>query len=114
MGERALQEFFNNPGFGGFLGLFVAGIDTLFSPRGLAGLLSYALIGMFFSIRFYRGYARKMKAIARRHQLRLTEILARDWTGLLERTTLKLASLEKDVSERKSALSSLWRKDKTG
>ena len=113
MGERALQEFFNNPGFGGFLGLFVAGIDTLFSPRGLAGLLSYALIGMFFSIRFYRGYARKMKAIARRHQLRLTEILARDWTGLLERTTLKLASLEKDVSERKSALSSLWRKDKT-
>ena len=114
MGERALQEFFNNPGFGGFLGLFVAGIDTLFSPRGLAGLLSYALIGMFFSIRFYRGYARKMKAIARRHQLRLTEVLARDWTGLLERTTLKLASLEKDVSERKSALSSLWRKDKTG
>ena len=48
MGERALLEFFNNPGFVSFFGLFVAGIDTLFSPRGLAGLLSYALIGLFF------------------------------------------------------------------
>ncbi len=114
MGERSLQEFFNHPGFGSFFGLFVSGIDRLFSPRGLAGLLSYALIGLFFSIRFYRGYIRKMKAIARRYQLRLTEALVRDWAGLLERTALKLESSEKDVRERKNALSSLWRKDKTG
>jgi len=112
MGERAWHEFFNNPGFVGFFGLFVAGIETLFSPRGLAALLSYALIGLFFSIRFYRGYARKMKAIARRYQLRLAEALACECADRMERTTRKLESLEKDVRERMNALSSLWGKDK--
>ena len=113
MGERAWNGFFNNPGFSSFFGLFVAGIESLFSPRGLAALLSYALIGLFFSIRFYRGYARKMKTIGRRHGMRLADLLAADWTGLLERTTRKLESLEKDVGERMNTLSSLWRKEKT-
>jgi GTP-binding protein EngB required for normal cell division len=114
MGERTLREFFNNPGFGSFFGLFVSGIETLFSPRGLTALLSYALIGLFFSIRFYRGYARKMKAMAQRHQLRITKALARDWSDCLTATTRKLESLEKDVRKRLDALSRLWRKEKSG
>ena len=114
MGERTLREFFNDPGFGGFFGLFVSGIETLFSPRGLTALLSYGLIGLFFSVRFYRGYVRKMKAMARRHQLRRTEALARDWSGRLTATTRKLESLEKDVTKRLNALSSLWPKEESG
>ena len=110
MGERAWHGFFNDPGFGGFFGLFVAGIEALFSPRGLAALLSYALIGLFFAIRFYRGYARKMAAVGRRNSLRLADLLARSWTDHLERTTRDLESLEKDVRERLNTLSTLWGK----
>ena len=114
VGERSFREFFNDPGFGGFFGLFVSGIETLFSPRGLTALLSYGLIGLFFSVRFYRSYVRKMKAMARRHQLRRTEALARDWSGRLTATTRKLESLEKDVRKRLNALSSLWPKEESG
>ena len=114
VGESTFREFFNDPGFGGFFGLFVSGIETLFSPRGLTALLSYTLIGLFFSVRFYRGYVRKMKAMARRHQLRRTEALARDWMDCLTATTRKLESLEKDVRKRLDALSSLWRKKESG
>ncbi|HIJ19411.1 MAG TPA: hypothetical protein HPP58_00035 [Deltaproteobacteria bacterium] len=112
-GERAWHGFFNNPGFGGFFGLLVAGIEALFSPRGLAAILSYALIGLIFAIRFYRGYARKIKAAGRRNSLRLADILARVWTDCLEETIWGLESLEKDIRERLNALSSLWGKDKT-
>ena len=114
MGEGTLREFFNHPSLGGIFGLFVSGIETLFSPRGLTALLSYALIGLFFSIRFYRSYVRKIKAMARRRQLRGAEALARDWTGRLTATTRKLESLEKDVRERLDALSPLWRKENAG
>jgi hypothetical protein len=55
-----------------------------------------------------------MKAMARRHQLRRTEALARDWMDCLTATTRKLESLEKDVRKRLDALSSLWRKKESG
>ncbi|HIJ39630.1 MAG TPA: hypothetical protein HPP90_00925, partial [Deltaproteobacteria bacterium] len=68
---------------------------------------------LIFAIRFYRGYARKIKAAGRRNSLRLADILARVWTDCLEETIWGLESLEKDIRERLNALSSLWGKDKT-
>ena len=38
----------------GILGLLLAGIHNLFSPKGLAALASFALLNLFFAFRFYR------------------------------------------------------------
>ncbi len=113
-GENAWRNFFNSRDFMGFTEIFVSGITALFSPRGLASLLSYALMGLFFAIYFYRRYVRKMKALGRRYFMGLAEALVRNWTDCLENATRKLELLEKDVGERKHVLSSLCREDKTG
>jgi hypothetical protein len=109
MGEGAWQGFFDNPSPKALFGLLVAGIGALFGPRGLASLLTYTILCLFLSIRFYRGYTRELRAVARRRRLMLAEALTAHWSEHLEKIAWGLGSLEKEAQERLNALAALWK-----
>ncbi|SMC22245.1 50S ribosome-binding GTPase [Desulfacinum hydrothermale DSM 13146] len=63
-GEAAWRTFLMGPGWAAAAGVVVAVVDTLFSPRGLAALGSYAVVQFLSGLRFYKGYRKFLRARA--------------------------------------------------
>ncbi|WP_028321528.1 GTPase [Desulfatiglans anilini] len=106
-GAGAWRAFFEHPGLGGAAGLLAAAIEAVFSPKGLAALLSYALINLFLSIRFYRRYNKKRRDERLKRRVRLAETLAAVWSEHLGHLAGRLQRLEKDTREQIGALESV-------
>jgi GTP-binding protein EngB required for normal cell division len=52
-GEEAWRKYFEQPGLTTLINFLLTSLYTLFSPRGLAAVATYALINIFFGYRFY-------------------------------------------------------------
>lgn len=106
-GAGAWRTFLQDPGLGGALGLIAAAIEAVFSPKGLAALLSYTLINLFLSIRFYRRYNKKRRDERLKQRIRLAETLGAVWAERLEQLAGRLKLLENETREHIDALESV-------
>ena len=78
-GEPAWRRILGDPGSSSILGLLLSGIDTLFSPKGLAALGSYALLNLFFAFHFYRRYKRLLNRTVQKTTDSLKAGLVKVW-----------------------------------
>jgi len=107
VGRSAWADFMTSPGAAGVVVLLAAAVETLFSPRGLGALLSYALVNLFLSIRFYRRYNIRLAGLAANRRAQLTHALTERWAehtaGIME----GLQHVEQALTERIEELAGL-------
>lgn len=106
-GTPAWRELIQTPGLQSGLHLLSSMVHTLFSTQGLAALGSYALLNLFFGLRFLLSYRRRLDRATDRAVTDLTEDLAQVWTRELDTILQDLAALRKDMAGRKEALADL-------
>ena len=109
-GEAAWQKVLTNPEAINIFRLFMSGIQTLFSAKGLAALLTYALLNLFFAFRFYRRYNKLVQRRAKKIMASLKAGLGEVWEERLELISDDLNRLKEEVHSQSLALSSLGQK----
>lgn len=107
--ETAWQGFFETPGVAGGLRLILSGIHTLFSAKGLAALGSYALLNLFFALRFYRSYQRRLERASQKMVDSIKLALGKVWQEKLDAIVDDLDRLVVDIRSQKSVISFLKR-----
>jgi len=110
-GEAAWQEVFVEPGFRSIARLFVSAIHNLFTARGLAALVTYGLLNLFFAIRFYSRYRRALDVAARKRMEGLKIGLGTVWEEKLDAIVELINAVRVTVRSRISAISSLGTRD---
>jgi GTP-binding protein EngB required for normal cell division len=106
-GEKSWLDFLGDPGVTKGLQLLITMIHTLFSPKGLAALGSYALLNLFLGFRFYRRYRRLLLRSARKTLDLLKFNLSGIWEDHLSALLQDLQDLRKEIASRLDVLSSL-------
>jgi GTP-binding protein EngB required for normal cell division len=111
-GETAWRDLLDAPGVASIIRLILAGIHTLFSTKGLAALLSYALLNLFLASRFYRRY----RGLLRRSTQKIIDSLKADlgkvWEIQLDAVIQNLNHFKGDIQSQISAISALKQDDK--
>ena len=103
-GPPAWQEIIKTPGLHTGIGLASSFIRNLFSAEGLAALGSFALLNLFFGVRFLLGYRRRLDRATDRAVEALTGDMVQVWTDQHDAILEDLAALEKDVRVQMDAL----------
>jgi GTP-binding protein EngB required for normal cell division len=106
-GETAWQKVLTNPEGVNILRLFVSGIHALFSAKGLAALLSYALLNLFFALRFYGRYKKLLRRRAQKIMASLKVGLREVWEERLDSIVDDLNRLRGEIRSQSLALSAL-------
>jgi len=106
-GETAWQKVLADPEGMNILRLFILGIQTLFSSKGLAALLSYALLNLFFSFRFYRRYKKLLRRRAQKIMASLKVGLREVWEEKLDSILDDLNRLRGEIRSHTEAISAL-------
>jgi hypothetical protein len=101
-GKAAWLKVLDNPGAASILHLLVAGIDTLFSTKGLAALGSYALLNLFFAIRFLNRYKRlgryRIEKIIETLKVELSKVWEEELNSVLEDLNRIKADIRSQIS----------------
>ena len=106
-GEAAWRKVLDDPGAASILHLLVAGIDTLFSTKGLAALGSYALLNLFFAIRFLNRYKRLGRYAIEKIIETLKVELSKVWEEELNSILEDLKRLKTDIRSQISTISAI-------
>jgi hypothetical protein len=113
-GETAWRSVLDDPGVTSFFHLLISGIHTLFSTKGLAALGSYALLNLFFAIRFYRRYKKLSGKVMQRMVESLKVELRMVWQEKLAAIVNNLNQLASDIQSQMAAISSLGQRKGRG
>lgn len=100
----AWERFLETPGLKSGIGFVSSFIQTLFSPKGLAALLSYALLNLFFGVRFLLSYRKRLNKAIDRAVASLTDAMTDVWTEQLDNIIKDLEGVKADAEARKDAL----------
>jgi predicted GTPase len=106
-GETAWREVLDDPGATTILRLLFAGVNTLFSTKGLAALGSYILLNLFFAIRFYRRYKRLSQRVTQQVVESLKVELGTVWQEKLDSILDDLNELRTEIRSQISTISKL-------
>jgi GTPase Era involved in 16S rRNA processing len=106
-GEAAWRKLLDDPGATSVLHLLVAGIDTLFSAKGLAALGSYALLNLFLAIRFLNRYKKLLRYATEKMIESLRVELSKVWEEELNTILEDLNRLKKDIRSQISTISAI-------
>lgn len=80
----AWRELTRSPSGASFFSLLVSIIQNLFSPKGLAALGSFTLLNLFFSIRFYMGFQKRLKRLSSETLKTVSLKLSGTWEKTIE------------------------------
>ena len=106
-GEAPWLKVLDAPGAATILHLLVAGIDTLFSTKGLAALGSYAFLNLFFAIRFLNRY-KKLGGYAIEKIIESLKVeLSKVWEEELNSILQDLNRLKTDIRSQISTISAI-------
>ena len=105
-GQTAWREVLIAPGAAAILQLFLSGIHTLFSSKGLAALVSYGLLNLFLGSRFYRRYRKLLRNASQKIIDALKADLAKVWERQLDDVLESLNQLKGDIQSQISDISS--------
>ena len=111
-GETAWRNLLDAPGGSSVLRLFLSGIHTLFSTKGLAALISYALLNLFLGLRFYRRYRGLLKRSTQKIIDSLKADLGNVWEMQLDTIVQNLNHFKGDIQSQIEAISALKRDNK--
>ncbi len=103
----AWRNILEAPGLKSGVGLLSSFIQTLFSAQGLAALASYALLNLFFGVRFLLSYRKRLNKATGRAVASLADAMTDVWTEQLHNIVKDLQGLKADVEARKDALDGL-------
>ncbi|MBK5102159.1 MAG: hypothetical protein JJE15_14385 [Desulfobacteraceae bacterium] len=106
-GETAWQKVLTNTDGVNILRLLMSGIYTLFSAKGLAALLSYGLLNLFFAFRFYSRYNKLLRRRAQKTMASLKVGLREVWEERLDSIVDNLNRLRGEIRSQSLALSAL-------
>lgn len=106
-GEAAWQRLFQDPGFRNAFRLVLDVFYTLFSAKGLAALVSYALINLFLGMRFFRRYRTLLRRSTAKTLQHLKKDLQKLWEAKLDQMLRGLEGLRDEMREKAAALSAL-------
>ncbi|SHG32097.1 50S ribosome-binding GTPase [Desulfacinum infernum DSM 9756] len=106
-GEAAWRTFLQDPGPAAGLGVVVAVVNALFSPRGLAALGSYAVLQLLSGLRFHKGYRKFLRARAQRIIDSLQRTLEEAWESQWRLVEAAIDGWRKDVEKRLARVESL-------
>jgi len=109
-GEEAWRDVLDNPGINSVIGLILSGIQTLFSAKGLAALGSYALLNLFFAVRFYRRLRKRSETAAKKIIKTLKGELTEIWEEKMQSILDDINHFREDVRSQISAVSILTQK----
>ena len=109
-GKTGWQAVTSDPGISTIVGLITAMIHTLFSPKGLAALVTYGILNLFLGFRFYRRYARALDQKADKHIRTLKTALLAIWDEKLTAIQADLNELKKEIQSRIAAISKIEKK----
>jgi hypothetical protein len=111
-GETAWRDVLNVPGGTNIIRLFLSCIHTLFSTKGLAALVSYALLNLFLASRFYRRYRKHLQKSTKRIINSLQAELGKVWEMQLDLLQDDLNHFKDDIRSQISTISALRQNDK--
>ncbi|MFP4036964.1 MAG: GTPase [Desulfobacteraceae bacterium] len=103
-GPSAWRGLIQDPGVASLADLVAASIHNLFSGKGLAALAAYAFLSIFFSIRFYLSFRRRLRTLSSKISLALQEDLLEIWQEQLDSVKKDLELLASQLSTRKKTL----------
>ncbi len=106
-GETAWQEVLYHPGIRPVLQMFLSFIQTLFSAKGVAALVSYALLNLYFGVRFYRSYQNRLRRAARKLRQRIRAELQAVWADTHQAIVEDLQDVEKNLQIQLAHITSL-------
>ena len=107
VGETAWQEVINDPGAKNILQLVLSGIQTLFSTKGLAALISYILLNLFLGSRFYLRYRKRLRRSSQKTLDALRADMNKTWEMLLDEILDTMNHFREDIQSRMRAITSL-------
>jgi GTP-binding protein EngB required for normal cell division len=107
IGGDAWLRFFDDPSTAKGAGIVVSAVQTLFSSHGLAALLSYALLNLFFAIRFYVRYTRRLRRSTEKLRTSIQKVLLEVWEAETNELFEGLGGLLAETKERLSFLNNL-------
>ena len=111
-GQNAWEAVLVAPGVGNILKLFLSCIQTLFSPKGLAALASYALLNFFLAFRFYRRYRKLLQKASTKIIDSLKADLGKVWAMQLDALQDDLNKFKEDIQSQISDISAFQQDDK--
>lgn len=106
-GKAAWQNVAANPQSANILSLLLSMLYALFSAKGLAALLSYALLNLFFAFRFYRHHRRLLQHLTEKMMASLKLDLGSVWEDKLNAVQSDLAQFRADIESQIAGLSVL-------
>jgi GTPase Era involved in 16S rRNA processing len=106
-GETAWRNLLKDPGGTSVFQLFLSAAHTLFSSKGLAALVSYALLNLFVAFRFYGRYRRLLLRSAQTAVDSLKGDLEEVWEEALNVILKDLNQFKGDIQSHISAISVL-------
>jgi len=112
-GQTAWQEVLESPGGANILRLLFSSVHNLFSAKGLAALISYALLNLFFALRFYRRYRKLLHKTTDKVLTALKLDLEKTWEEMLGGILKGLDRFRTDIQRQISALSVIKHSKKT-
>ncbi|MBN2515030.1 MAG: 50S ribosome-binding GTPase [Deltaproteobacteria bacterium] len=106
-GEEVWRKFFAQPGLTTLINFLLASLYTLFTPRGLAAVASYALINIFFGYRFYVHYRKMLEKRAEKAIASLQTELNVLWEEELDRVHDELIRTSNELKDTIKTLKTL-------
>jgi hypothetical protein len=111
-GQNAWEAVLVSPRVDTILQLFLSCIYTLFSSKGLAALISYALLNFFLAFRFYRRYRKLLQLASTKIIDSLKADLGKVWEMQLDLLQDDLNHFKEDIQSQISTISALKQNDK--
>jgi hypothetical protein len=106
-GETPWKVFLEDPGLKHLAHLCLAGIETLFSTKGLAALGTYVIIHLFLGFRFYRRFLKQVDRVVDKRVLALQLELRAAFEKQLDTVLEALEATSNDIAKEKSKISAM-------
>jgi GTPase Era involved in 16S rRNA processing len=106
-GSSAWRDILLTPGASSLIDLTTSVVTNLFSEKGLAALGSYTLLNLFFAIRFFFKYRKRLQRSAEKAARAIQSELANAWEGSLHQMLEAIVEIRKEVSFNKNTLEQL-------
>ena len=108
-GAPAWHDAVSDPGITGIVNLGISIVHTLFGTTGLAALLSFALINLFFALRFYRRYGTLRDRTVAKMTAALGPVLTAVWGEEVDSMADEIRGFEEEIRSRLSTITALDR-----
>jgi hypothetical protein len=111
-GEMPWRDFFSHPNLPNVVGMIAVIFYGLFSPDGLAALLTYLLLQFLLGFRFYSLHTKVLQRRVQKFIEALQAELIHVWEEMLDTALARLGEMEKELEAQLNILSAVHRSRK--